>query len=115
ASSYVSYDSQTVGFNLRLRFALTEEIAFQPRYSFYQQRITLPIQFDDCQFSSNAPAVSGPSAVGGSPLNGPPPPLAGGVGTGDSIVNPPFGCYSNGEASLAVRKELAQGPVNVSL
>ncbi|MGB8613295.1 MAG: outer membrane protein assembly factor BamA, partial [Pseudolabrys sp.] len=31
ASSYVSYDSQTVGANLRLGFALTEEIAFQPR------------------------------------------------------------------------------------
>ena len=37
ASSYVSYDSQTVGANLRLGFALTEEIAFQPRYSFYQR------------------------------------------------------------------------------
>src|SRR5262245_37390357 len=115
ANSYVSYDSQTVGFNLRLGFAMTEEIAFQPRYSFYQQRITLPVQFDDCQFSSNAPAVSGPSAVGVSPLNEPTPPLPGGVGTGDSIVNPPFGCYANGEASLAVRKELAQGPVNVSM
>ena len=53
-SSYVSYDSQTVGTNLRLGFALTEEIAFQPRYSFYQQKITLPIQYNNCQFSSNA-------------------------------------------------------------
>ena len=33
--TYVSYDSQTIGTNLRLGFALTEEIAFQPRYSFY--------------------------------------------------------------------------------
>ena len=54
ASSYVSYNSQTVGTNLRLGFALTEEIAFQPRYSFYQQKITLPIQYNNCQFSSNA-------------------------------------------------------------
>ena len=45
ASSYVSYNSQTIGTNLRLGFALTEEIAFQPRYSFYQQKITLPIQY----------------------------------------------------------------------
>jgi outer membrane protein insertion porin family len=32
-------------------------------------------------------------------------------------ANGPFGgnCYADGEASLAVRKELAQGPVNVSL
>jgi len=46
ASSYVSYDSQTIGTNLRLGFALTEEIAFQPRYSIYQQKITLPDQYN---------------------------------------------------------------------
>jgi len=118
ASSYVSYDSQTVGFNLRLGFALTEEIAFQPRYSFYQQRITLPVQYNNCQFSSNTPGNGGP---GVSPGNEPSP-ANGGNGLGnpstggfDTFVNPPFGCYSDGEASLAVRKELAQGPVNVSL
>ena len=33
----------------------------------------------------------------------------------DKFVNVPFGCYADGEASLAVRKELAAGPVNVSL
>jgi outer membrane protein insertion porin family len=111
ASSYVSYDSQTVGFNLRLGFALTEEIAFQPRYSFYQQKITLPIQYNDCQFSSNALINGGPGVT---PGNEPFPTVPPG-GPGDTIVNPPFGCYANGEASLAVRKELAQGPVNVSL
>ena len=57
ASNYVSYDSQTIGTNLRLGFALTEEIAFQPRYSFYQQKITLPFNLNNCQFSSNAPAT----------------------------------------------------------
>ncbi len=57
ASNYVSYDSQTVGANLRLGFALTEEIAFQPRYTFYQQRITLPDQYNNCQFSSNTPGL----------------------------------------------------------
>src|SRR5690349_4396792 len=104
ASSYVSYDSQTVGINLRLGFALTEEIAFQPRYSFYQQKITLPDQYNNCQFSSRTPANGGP---GVNPID-----EASGL---DTIVNPPFGCYADGEASLAVRKELAAGPVNVSL
>jgi outer membrane protein insertion porin family len=104
ASSYVSYDSQTVGFNLRLGFALTEEIAFQPRYSFYQQKITLPTQYNNCQFSSNA-LINGGTGVS---------PTAEASGT-DLIVNPPFGCYADGEASLAIRKELASGPVNVSL
>ena len=52
ASNYVSYNSQSVSVNFRLGFALTEEIAFQPRYSFYQQKITLPDQYNNCQFSS---------------------------------------------------------------
>jgi len=107
ASSYVSYDSQTVGTNLRLGFALTEEIAFQPRYSFYQQKITLPNQYNNCQFSSNALINGG---LGVTPAN-----EANGSDT-NVLANGPFGgCYADGEASLAIRKELAAGPVNVSL
>ena len=80
ASSYVSYDTKTYGTNLRLGFALTEELSLQPRYSIYRQEITLPTAYNDC-----------------------------------SLANPAPGCYANGEASLAVRKELAAGPVTVSL
>ena len=108
ANNYVSYDSQTIGTNLRLGFALTEEIAFQPRYTFYQQKITLPWNLNNCQFSSNA------SINGGAGVN--PQNEAGLVpGQIDTTVNVPFGCYADGEASMAVRKELAAGPVNVSL
>jgi outer membrane protein insertion porin family len=103
ASNYVSYDSQTIGTNLRLGFALTEEIAFQPRYSFYQQKITLPFQYNNCQYSSNALINGGPGVT---PQNEP---------TSDTIINPGLGCYADGEASLAVRKELAAGATNVSL
>ena len=104
ANSYVSYDSQTIGANLRLGFALTEEIAFQPRYSFYQQKITLPTQYNNCQFSSLAPVPGvNPTAE------------AAGLDT-NPLANGPFGgCYADGEASLAVRKELAAGAVNTSL
>jgi outer membrane protein insertion porin family len=107
ASNYISYDSQTIGTNLRLGFALTEEVAFQPRYTFYQQKITLPTQYNNCQFSSNAWINGGP---GVNPTNE-------GNGSDTSLAaNGPFGgCYADGEASLAVRKELAAGPVNVSL
>ncbi|HET7912276.1 MAG TPA: outer membrane protein assembly factor BamA, partial [Pseudolabrys sp.] len=107
ASNYVSYDSQTIGTNLRLGFALTEEIAFQPRYTFYQQKITLPTQYNNCQFSNFAPATGLAPGTGVNP----------GVEFGglDTQVNVPFGCYADGEASLAVRKELAAGPVNVSM
>jgi outer membrane protein insertion porin family len=102
ANNYTSYDSQTVGTNLRLGFAVTEEIAFQPRYSFYQQKITLPTQFNNCQFSNNALINGGPGVTPANEANG-------------SDTNIPGGCYADGEASLAVRKELAAGPVNVSL
>jgi outer membrane protein insertion porin family len=105
----VSYDSQSIGTNLRLGFALTEEIAFQPRYSFYQQKITLPTQYNNCQFSSNTPGNGGPGVT---PQNEPTPNA---FTPGDLFVNTPYGCYADGEASLAVRKELAAGPVNVSL
>jgi outer membrane protein insertion porin family len=104
ANSYVSYDSQTVGTNLRLGFAITEEVAFAPRYSFYQQKITLPDQYNNCQFSSRTPGNGGPGVNPGDEASGL-----------DTFVNVPFGCYADGEASLAVRKELASGPVNTSL
>src|SRR4249919_1811293 len=111
ANSYVSYDSQTVGTNLRLGFALTEEIAFQPRYSFYQQKITLPTQYNNCQFSSNA-LINGGTGV--NPTN---EGVFSFTQNTDTIVNPGTqgGCYWDGEASLAVRKELAAGAVNTSL
>jgi outer membrane protein insertion porin family len=107
ASNYVSYDSQTVGVNLRLGFALTEEIAFQPRYSFYQQKITLPDQYNNCQFSSRTPGNGGPGVN--------PTDEAAGLDTSLQANGPFGGCYADGEASLAVRKELAAGPVNTSL
>jgi len=41
ASSYYSYDNRTTGGNLRLGFALSEELSFQARYSAYRQQIEL--------------------------------------------------------------------------
>jgi outer membrane protein insertion porin family len=111
ASNYISYDSQTIGTNLRLGFALTEEIAFQPRYTFYQQKVTLPFNLNNCQFSSNALINGGPGVT---PTN---EGVFSALQNTDTIINPGTqgGCYADGEASLAVRKELAAGPVNVSL
>jgi outer membrane protein insertion porin family len=72
---------------LRAGFALSEELAFLLRYNAYSQKITLPYYLNDCQFS------------GAALING---------GTG---VMPGDACYTNGEASLSVRKELAAGAV----
>ena len=39
ASNFTSYGTQSIGTNLRLGFALTEELSLQPHYSIYQQKI----------------------------------------------------------------------------
>ena len=105
ASNYVSYDSQSIGVNLRLGFALTEEIAFQPRYSIYQQKITLPDQLNNCS-STSTNLFGGVTPPTGYQFHQP-----GNVQGGPL----PDECFSDGEASLAVRKELANGAVMVSL
>jgi outer membrane protein insertion porin family len=66
-------------------------LSFQARYNIYRQEITLPEYLNDCQLS--------PAAL----ING---------GSG---VLPSNSCYSNGEASVAVRRELANGAVLVSM
>jgi len=85
ANNYLSYGTKTVGTNLRLGFGLTEELSFAPRYSIYRQEISLIDQYNNCQFSTTKPVVPGNS------------------------------CYSDGEASLPVRMELANGAVTVSM
>jgi outer membrane protein insertion porin family len=85
ASSFVSYDQDTVGGAIRTGFGLREDLSLHLRYSIYQQEITLPSQFNNCINSSTKPVVPGNS------------------------------CFSDGEASLPVRIELAQGPVLVSM
>ena len=104
ASSYVSYDSKTVGGALRAGFGLTEEFSIQLRYNVYQQEITLPVTLNDCMFSPNALALGG---TGVSPTTEQPPPIG--------LRTDGFNCYGNGEASLAARQELAAGPVLVSM
>ena len=93
--------ARPIGTNLRLGFALTEEIAFQPRYSILSAEDYAADQYNDCQFSSNA------LHQWWARRNAANEPV---LASGDTIVNPPFGCYANGEASLAVRNELAAGP-----
>ena len=85
ANNYLSYGTKTAGTNLRLGFGLTEELSFAPRYSIYRQEISLIDQYNNCKDSTTKPVVPGNS------------------------------CYSDGEASLPVRMELANGAVTVSM
>lgn len=87
ASNYLSYDSKTTGFGTRLGFGLREDLSMQLRYTLYRQEIELPWVLNNCIYSAAAP------------ING-----GAGVVPGDA-------CYADGEASLPVRMELAQGPV----
>jgi len=98
ASNYISYDTQTYGTVLRAGFQLNEELSFQTRYNIYSQKITLPDYLNDCQFSPNA-LINGGT----------------GVNPTSEALLASGGCYANGEASLAVRKELASGSVIASL
>src|SRR6266568_2196558 len=98
ANNFISYGTKTLGFSPRLGFGLREDLSLQLRYSVYQQEIQLPANLANC---NNNPA-NGLLAFNPSPAfiaaNG----IADPTGTG-------LGCYSDGEASLPVRKELQAG------
>ena len=101
ATSYVSYNTESVGVNLRLGFALSEELAFQPHYSIYQQKITLPDNLNNCMTTPTGTSMFGTVPTGYTVHSFP--------------VLPTDECFSDGEASLPVRKELANGAVLTSL
>ncbi len=106
ASNFVSFETQTLGGGARLGFSLREDLGLQLRYSIYQQRITLPDNLKNCNNIN-------PDFVNTFPT-------AGAVGTSLALT-PPAGftglanCFVDGEASLAVKSDLAQGPVITSL
>jgi outer membrane protein insertion porin family len=107
ANSYVSYSTKTIGFSPRLGFQLREDLSLQVRYSLYQSEISLPSYLANCNNDTTSPfffpspayvnATTG-SVMAGGMLNGVTDPS--GIG---------LWCYSDGEASLPVRKELQAG------
>jgi outer membrane protein insertion porin family len=98
ANNFISYGTKTMGFSPRLGFTLREDLALQLRYSIYKQEISLPSYLSDCNNTLGIAANTSPAF---SAANGGIPDLS-------STTNG-LGCYANGEASLPVRKELANG------
>src|SRR5215467_5369428 len=103
STQFTSYETRTIGAATRFGFALREDLSLQLRYSIYQQKVTLPFTLQNCNninpdFVNTFPT---PDKV-----NNPFVPPAGSVQTD---------CFADGEASLAVRRELTQGPVLTSL
>ncbi len=100
-NNYISYGTKTVGFSPRLGFGLREDLSLQVRYSLYQQSITLPFQLDNCNNLAGPAFFPTPTYINQ---------VLGGVDpTGNSQAGLPPGCLGDGELSLPVRKELAQG------
>jgi outer membrane protein insertion porin family len=102
ANSYISYGTSTLGFSPRLGFALREDLSLQVRYTIYQQKLSLPSNLANCNNSlSNSLLAFNPSpAFVNLTGSGAPATDASGMG---------LWCYSDGEASLPVRKELQGG------
>jgi outer membrane protein insertion porin family len=104
ATNFVSYESRTEGGGLRLGFTLREDLSLQLRYSLFSQKIDLPAHLRNCNNVDPDWINSFPTPSGVGLVPGPPPGYTG-------IAN----CFVDGEASLAVRRELAQGRVVTSL
>jgi len=108
ANNYISYGTQTLGFSPRLGFALREDLSLQLRYSIYQQKISLPSYLANCNnTTSNALLAFNPSPAFVNSVGGPGGFPAGATATDASGTG--LWCYSDGEASLPVRKELQGG------
>ncbi|MCS3929768.1 outer membrane protein insertion porin family [Bradyrhizobium elkanii] len=104
SNSYISYGTKTLGFSPRLGFSLREDLSLQLRYSIYQQEITLPSSLANC--NNNQFLADG---VTPNPAFNPSPAFANATGIALAPSTGGLGCYSDGEASLPVRKELAGG------
>jgi outer membrane protein insertion porin family len=104
-NQYISYQTQTIGFSPRIGLQLREDLSLQLRYSIYQQSISLPSYLNDCNMNSGNGLPFNPSpawiAANGAAA-------AAGFGATDPSGQGLW-CYSFSQASLPVRKELAQG------
>jgi outer membrane protein insertion porin family len=102
ANSYIAYGTKTLGFSPRLGFQLREDLSLQLRYSIYRQEITLPDYLANCNNNQFLPDGTPNPAFNPTPafanLNG--------IDLGSTSG---LGCFSDGEASLPVRKELQGG------
>lgn len=105
SNSYISYNTKTLGFSPRLGFQLREDLSLQLRYSIYRSEISLPPAFANCNnnpLNPTLPVYNTPAALNALGLLNPADPTT-------------WGCYSDGESSLPVRQELANGKTLTSL
>ncbi len=103
-SPYTVYNSWTTGATFRIGVPITNELTFQPNYSVYETSISVPNTssqpYNDC-----GPPFNGP---GGSTIFYQP-------GTGNVLASTNSNCLTDGEASIAIKEQAAQGNVWTSL
>jgi outer membrane protein insertion porin family len=110
-TNFVSYETRTTGGGLRLGFTLREDLSLQLRYSIYSQKIVIPDPLRNCNnINPSSDASLSPTGYPTYPTNTALPLI-------DPFTGLPFtqNCFADGEASLAVRRELANGSVLTSL
>src|SRR5262249_19175966 len=107
STSFVSYETKTYGGGARLGFVLREDLGLQLRYSIYRQEVSLPYQLQNCNNINPDGVTTFPTPDQANNIINPQT----GVSFGATGVN----CFLDGEASLAVKKELANGAVLTSL
>jgi outer membrane protein insertion porin family len=108
SSSYYVYQQQTIGGGFRFGIPLREDLGLQLRYSVYQQKITLDQTLMNCNNVNPDFVTSFPTFFGApNGLNPATIPPAGYTGLAS--------CYLDGEASAAVKQQVAAGPAIVSL
>jgi outer membrane protein insertion porin family len=112
ANNYLSYGTETYGGVLKWGLPIREDFAVQLRYSLYSTKITLPSYLNNCNninpdFVNTYPTLYGirDATTAGTLWPGYAAQLAAGGQTN---------CLADGEASLPVRVELAQGATLVS-
>ena len=98
-NQYALYENWTTGGTLRLGIPITDDLTFQPNYSLYKSKITIPNTasqpFDDCVGPDQTWFVGG---------------------TFIPVVPTPFiNCLTNGEAPVEIKQAAAQGAIVTSL
>jgi outer membrane protein insertion porin family len=111
ASLYLSYLSKTYGGDIKLGIPIFENLSSQARYTIYRQEISLPTTLNNCNNVNPDGVNTFPEA--GAAANRLDPALQA-TQPGQTFAGAGINCFIDGEASLAVRKELAAGPVLVS-
>jgi outer membrane protein insertion porin family len=111
ASSYVSYNTKTFGVAPRIAFALREDLTMSLRYAITKTEVNINPLLANCNninpnFINTFPTPAfTPNGLNTTPGTTAPNPLP----TGQSD------CYADGEATLAIKKEMLGGPVWTSL